>query len=87
MSVGEDCSVMDVLVGNVDVSSSRENIHIHRIFQEQRKKLYSAKNLLRLQDAVKKQVFKDHLGDDGTLDSKDFAEDYDPLHFKIGVNV
>jgi hypothetical protein len=38
-------------------------------------------NSLRLQDAVKKQVFKDYFGDDGTLDNDNFAEECDPLLF------
>ena len=42
-------------------------------------KLYLAENLLHLNDAVKKHVFKEYFGDDGTLDHEDFVEDYDPL--------
>ncbi len=72
-SVGEDCPVTDVLVDNFNVSSPWENILKYRIVQKRWKKLYSAENSLRLQDAVKKQVFKDYFGDDGTLDSKEFA--------------
>jgi hypothetical protein len=37
--------------------------------------------LLRLQDAVKKHVYKQYFGDDGTLNGEDMAEDYDPLIF------
>ena len=49
-----------MLVGNFGKSSSGENILKYRIVHERWKKLYSAKNSLRLQDAVKKQVFKDY---------------------------
>ncbi len=42
---------------------------------------FSEETLLRLQDAVKKYVFKKHFGDDGTLDTNEFADDYDPLIF------
>ena len=43
-------------------------------------KIYSTESL-QLQDTVKKHVFKEYFGDDGTLDYEDFAEDYDSLLF------
>jgi hypothetical protein len=81
-NVCKDCSVVDTsVVGNFDTSSCRENILKYRMVQERWKKSYSVENSRTLQDAVKKQVFKDYFGDDGTLDNDDFVEDYDPLLF------
>ena len=77
MDSGGDVNV----VGNFDITYVRENILKYKIIQERRKKLYSAETLLRLQDAVKKHVFKKHFGDDGTLTWDETAEDYDPLIF------
>jgi hypothetical protein len=56
-----------------------DNVLKDAIVQKRWNKLYSEENSLRLQDAVKKSVFKKHFGDDGTLNPLDMAEDYDPL--------
>ena len=77
MDGGGDVNV----VVNFDITYVRENILKYKIIQERWKKLYSAETSLRLQDAVKKHVFKKHFGDDGTLTWDEMAEDYDPLIF------
>lgn len=67
------------VVGDFDKTNVRDNIRKYAIVQKRWNELYSEENSLRLQDAVKKFVFKKHFGDDGTLDSLEMAEDYDPL--------
>ena len=62
-----------------DMSNMNDNVLKYAIVQKRWNKLYSEENSLRLQDAVKKSVFKKHFGDDGTLNPLDMAEDYDPL--------
>jgi len=66
-------------IGDFDKSNVRDNVLKYAIVQKRWNKLYSEENSLRLQDAVKKFVFKKHFGDDGTLDSLEMAQDYDPL--------
>ena len=69
------------IVGNYDLSNVRESSMKYAIVQQRWKKLYSDETSLRLQDAVKKYVFKEHHGDDGTLDINEMHEDYDPLMY------
>ena len=71
----------DTIVGNFDTTCVRESILKYKIVQEHWKKLYSAEPSLRLQDAVKKHVYKQYFGDDGNLNGEDMTEDYDPLIF------
>ena len=66
-------------VGNFDMSNVRDSMLKYSIIQKRWKNLYSEENSLRLQDAVKKFVFKKHYGDDGSLDINEMADDYDPL--------
>ena len=80
-SENSDCNDDEAMVGNFDTTCVRESILKYKIVQERWKKLYSAETTLRLQDAVKKNVFKQHYGDDGTLAWEEMAEDYDPLIF------
>ena len=69
------------IVGNFDLSNVRDSSMKYAIVQQRWKKLYSDETSLRLQDAVKKYVFKEHHGDDGTLDINEMHEDYDPLMY------
>ena len=57
------------VVGDFDKMNMRDNVWKYAIVQKRWNELYSEENSLRLQDAVKKSVFKKHFGDDGTLDS------------------
>ena len=68
-------------VGNFDLSNVRDSTLKYSIIQRRWNKLYLEETSLKLQDAVKKYIFKKHFGDDGTLDMNEFADDYDPLIF------
>ena len=83
-SVGSDDSAesnLSTAVGNYDLSHVRDSRLKYAIIQRRWKTLYSEETSLRLQDAVKKYIFKKHFGDDGTLNTIEFADDYDPLIF------
>ena len=83
-SVGSDDSAesnLSTAVGNYDLSNVRDSRLKYAIIQRRWKTLYSEETSLRLQDAVKKYIFKKHFGDDGTLNTTEFADDYDPLFF------
>ncbi len=83
-SVGSDDSAesnLSTAVGNYDLSHVRDSRLKYAIIQRRWKTLYSEETSLRLQDAVKKYIFKKHFGDDGTLNTTEFADDYDPLFF------
>jgi hypothetical protein len=69
------------IVGNFDMSNVRDSTMKYAIVQQRWKKLYSDETSLRLQDAVKKFVFKEHHGDDGSLDINEMDKDYDPLMY------
>ena len=69
------------IVGDYDISNVMDSVVKYQIVQRRWKKLYSEETSLRLQDAVKKYIFKKHYGNDGTLDWNEMAEDYDPLLF------
>jgi hypothetical protein len=66
----------NTIVGYFYTTTVRESILKYKFAQEHWKKTYSAETSLRLQDAVKKHVYKQHFGDDGTLNGEDMAEDY-----------
>ena len=75
----------NTIVGNCDTTCVRESILKSKFVQEHWKKLNSSERSLRLLDAVKKHVYTQHFGDDGTLNGEDMTEDYDPLIFKCSV--
>ena len=82
--VGSEGSVessVNMAVGQFDMSNVCDSIMKYSIIQRRWNKLYSEETSLKLQDAVKKYIFKTHFGDDGTLDMNEFTEDYDPLTF------
>jgi len=68
-------------VGNFDLSNVRDSTLKYSIIQRRWNKLYLEETSLKLQDVVKKYIFKKHFRDDGTLDMNEFAEEYDPLMF------
>jgi len=74
-------SNVSMAVGNFDLSHVRDSTLKYSIIQRHWNKLYLEETSLKLQNAVKKYIFKKHFGDDGTLDMNEFAEDYDPLIF------
>jgi hypothetical protein len=76
-----DGSLVINTVGNFDMTDVRDSSVKYTIVQRRWNKLYSDETSLRLQDAVKKFVFKEHHGDDGTLDINEMDEDYDPLTY------
>ena len=76
-----DGSLVINTVGNFDMSDVRDSSVKYTIVQRRWNKLYSDETSLRLQDAVKKFVFKEHHGDDGSLDVNETDEDYDPLTY------
>ncbi len=69
------------IVGKFDISNVTDNALKYKIVQGHWNKLYLEETSLRLQDTVKKYIFKKHYEDDGTLDWNEMAEDYDPLIF------
>ena len=84
--VGSEGSVessVNMAVGQFDMSNVCNSIMKYSIIQRRWNKLYSEETSLKLQDAVKKYIFKTHFGDDGTLDMNEFTEDYDPLTFNL----
>ena len=70
-------------VGNFDLSNVHHSTLKYLIIQRPSNKLYLDETSLRLQDAVKKNVFRKHFGDDRTLGINEFTEDYDPLIFNL----
>ena len=70
------------LVGDFDTYDIRDNMLKYNIIQQRWKTLYNTESSLRLQDAVKKYLYKKHVGKDASLDVIGMAENYDPLIYQ-----
>jgi hypothetical protein len=44
-------------------------------------KLYDIGNAIKLQDALKRRLYKNSYGDDELVDFEAFSDDFDPLNF------
>ena len=68
-------------MGDFDTFDIRDNMLKYKIIPQRSKSLYNTESSLRLQDAVKKYLYKKHFGKDATLDVIGMADNYDPLIF------